>query len=256
MNGVHALVPLNEQELLAFVLGGAALPVQASRLSEQDRARRLHPAVLLLALVADDPHLSIHSRRVRLLTHHLVRALHLAPDEAMPVELAALVHDIGKLAIPAEVLQKASCLTHEEFAHIKQHPAYGAVILRQMGMPSQVRRIVYHHHERWDGSGYPAGLRGETIPLGARIVTVADAFEAMTSHWPYQAPCTLTQALEELRRCAGTQFDPVLVEHFCASLDAGLPGLSPFVPGRCAGTDEDEVLAVFARKRDDENFLS
>ncbi len=82
-------------------------------------------------------------------------------------------------------------------------------------------------------------------------MAVADAFEVMTSHWPYQAPRTLTQALEKLRRCGGTQFDPVLVERFCASLEADRPGLSPFVPGRCAGTDEEEVVAVFARKRDD-----
>jgi HD-GYP domain-containing protein (c-di-GMP phosphodiesterase class II) len=149
------------------------------------------------------------------------------------------------------VLQKASQLTHEEFAHIKQHPAYGVLMLEQMGMLNQVKCIVYHHHEHWDGSGYPRGLQGEAIPIGACIVAIADAFEVMISCRLYQAPRTPTRALEELRRCAGTQFDPVLVERFCTSLEADLSGTSPFVPGRYVGTNEDKVLAVVARKRDE-----
>jgi len=251
VDDVHVLVPPNEKELLAAVLDEAGLAVQARKLSGQDDNRQIHVAVLLLTLLTRDPHLYAHSYRVRLLTHHLVHVLQLPQDEATSIELAALVHDIGKLAIPAAVLQKTSRLTQEEFAHVKQHPAYGALILEQMGMLSQVRRIVYHHHEHWDSSGYPAGLQGETIPLGARIVAIADAFEVMTSHRPYQAPRTRTQALEELRTCAGIQFDPVLVDRFCTSLEADLPSMSPFVPGRCAETNEDEVLAVFARKRDE-----
>jgi putative nucleotidyltransferase with HDIG domain len=251
VDDVHVLVPPNEKELLAAVLDEAGLALQARKRSGQDDRRQIRVAVLPLALLKRDPYLYTHCCRVRLLTHHLVHVLQFPQDEAISIELAALVHDIGKLAIPAVVLQKASRLTQEEFAHVKQHPAYGAVMLEQMGMLSQVRRIVYHHHEHWDGSGYPAGLQGETIPLGARIVAIADAFEVMTSQRPYQAPRTPTQALEELRTCAGIQFDPVLVERFCTSLEADLPGMSPFVPGRCAGTNEDEVLAVVARKCDE-----
>jgi len=249
MDRVHTVVPPNEQELLTMVFGGAALPAKARRLPGQDDTRQLHLAALLLILLAKDPHLYTHSRRVRLLTHHLAcGVLYLSQDEAMPMELAALVHDIGKLAILDEVLQKASPLTQAEFAHIKQHPALGAVILRQLGMPTQVTGVVYHHHEHWDGAGYPSGLQGEAIPLGARIVAVADAFEVMTSHRPYQTPRTPAQALEELRRCAGTQFDPFLVERFCTSLEADLPGTSLSEPGRYAGTHDDGVLAVVARK--------
>lgn len=208
MDGVHALFPPDERELPAQV--------------RQYDTRQKHLSVMLLALVANNLHLYIHSRRVQLLTHHLAQILHLPPDEATQIELAALVHDIGKLAIPAEVLQKASRLTHEEFAHIKQHPAYGAVILRQMGMLNHITGIVYHHHEHWNGSGYPAGLQEEAIPLGARIVAIADAFEVITSHRSYQTPRTPAQGLEELRRCAGSQFDPALVDRFCTSLVADL----------------------------------
>lgn len=134
--------------------------------------------------------------------------------------------------------------------HIKRHPAYGAVILRQMGMPSQVTHIVSHHHEHWDGGGYPAGLQREAIPLGARIVAIANAFEVMTSHRPYQAPRPPIQALEELRRCAGTQFDPVLVDRFCSIMGADLSGSSPVEIGRDAGTNGAGVLTVGTRKDD------
>jgi putative nucleotidyltransferase with HDIG domain len=248
MDGVHTLVPFGEQELLDFGIGQAALSMQESRLPELDGTRQLHLNDMLPALVTKDPHLYTHSCHVQLLTHRLAQVLHLSPYEATLIELAALIHDIGKLVIPAAVLQKASRLTHEEFTHIKQHPVCGAVILTQMGIPYQVRCIVYHHHEHWDGGGYPAGLQGEAIPLGARLVAIADAFEVMTSHRPYQAPRTSTQALEELRRCAGSQFDPILVDRFCTSLETGFFGTSPFETGKGTGVNDDGMLAVVTRK--------
>jgi putative nucleotidyltransferase with HDIG domain len=232
------LILPGEQEFLAAVLDRAAWP-----LFPGGNVRQKHLG-MLVTLVANNPSLYIHSHRVRLLTHHLTCVLHLSQDQVISIELAALLHDIGKLAIPTSTLQKASRLTQEEFMHIKRHPAYGAVILKQMGMLSQVTHVVYHHHEHWDGGGYPAGLQGETIPLGARIVAIADAFEVMTSHRPYQAPRPPIQALEELRRCAGTQFDPVLVDRFCSSLEADLSGPPPIEMGGCAGTNGTEVLTV------------
>jgi putative nucleotidyltransferase with HDIG domain len=180
----------------------------------------------------NNPSLYVHSHRVRLLTHHQAYVLHLSQSQANAIELAALLHDIGKLAIPNSTLQKASHLTHEELMRIRRHPAYGAVILKQMGMLSQVTHVVYHHHEHWNGGGYPAGIQGEEIPLGARIIAIADAFEVMTSHRPYQAPRPPIQAVEELRRCAGTQFDPILVDRFCSSLESDLSCFSSFKIGK------------------------
>ncbi len=177
-------------------------------------------SALMLTLKAKDPQLYEHSRRVEYFAHCLTQALHLSQEEAITIELAGLFHDIGKIATHNDVLQKASCLTRKEFEDIKQHAARGAQIINHIKMLNNVVPMVRHHHERWDGQGYPDGLQGDAIPFGARIVAIADAFEAMTSHRAYITTRTPAQALEELRRCAGTQFDPVLVDRFCTCLEA------------------------------------
>lgn len=179
-------------------------------------------SVLTLTLKAKDPQLYEHCRRVQEITHFLTQALRLPQAESIAIELAGLFHDIGKISIPNDVLQKASYLTSQEFQDVKLHAVGGAQILSQIKMLDKVVPMVHHHHERWDGNGYPSGLQGEAIPFGARIVAIADAFEVMTSHRAYVITRTSAQALEELRRCAGTQFDPVLVARFCTSLEDGL----------------------------------
>jgi putative nucleotidyltransferase with HDIG domain len=177
-------------------------------------------STLILTLKVKDPQLYGHSYRVQQLIHHLAQTLHLPQEEAIMMELAGLFHDIGKLSIHNDLLQKASCLTMQEFEDIKQHPARGAQIISQVKMLKRAVPMVRHHHERWDGHGYPAGLRTEAIPSGARMIAIADAFDVMTSHRPYITTHTPAQALEELRRCAGTQFDPILVDRFCFCLEA------------------------------------
>jgi HD-GYP domain-containing protein (c-di-GMP phosphodiesterase class II) len=114
---------------------------------------------------------------------------------------------------------RKQAITHKELVYIKRHPKYGAALLSQMRMPSQGAHTVYHHHEHLDGGGYPTGIQGEAVPLGARMIAITDAFEVITSRRPYRAPRLPMMALEELRRCAGTQFDPVLVDRFCTSLE-------------------------------------
>jgi putative nucleotidyltransferase with HDIG domain len=161
-----------------------------------------------------------HSRRVQHLARHLAQKLALAASETKIIEQAALFHDLGKILIDDAVLQKTSSLTQKEFEQMKQHPAYGAMLLRQIGASKEVVALVYHHHERWDGCGYPTRLRGEAIPLGARIIGIADAFDAMTASRPYSARRTEEQALAELRRCAGTQFDPTLTDLFCRGMQS------------------------------------
>jgi putative nucleotidyltransferase with HDIG domain len=156
-----------------------------------------------------------HSLSVQSTAYSLAQSLSLSEAEISTVEMAALLHDIGKIMLPDDILQKAGKLTQQEFETLKQHSASGAQLLQQMKMPEKMIPLVYHHHERWDGSGYPDGIAGNTIPLGARIIALSDAFDAMTSNRPYQSPRTSAEALAELQRCAGTQFDPFLTNHFC-----------------------------------------
>jgi HD-GYP domain-containing protein (c-di-GMP phosphodiesterase class II) len=128
-------------------------------------------------------------------------------------------HDIGKIAIPDAILNKPAPLSHEERKVIETHPAAGEQILAPVPFLSRVRRIVRHDHERWDGTGYPDGLRGPQIPIGARIVFVVDSFHAMVSDRPYRKGMPEAAAREELRANAGTQFDPAVVDAFLRVLD-------------------------------------
>ena len=140
--------------------------------------------------------------------------LHLSEAESLKVGLAAFFHDIGKMNISDAILYKASGLSRQEYEIIKNHPAYGAEILSQFKLIKSVVPSLYHHHERIDGKGYPEGLRGNAIPLGARMIAIVDAFEVMTSQRIYQNSRTSLQAIEELYENAGTQFDAELVELF------------------------------------------
>ena len=221
MDCLYSALP-NDGEPPWVVSDGETLPDKASKRSEPGSAYLGLPATLILTLKIKDAQLYIHSRRVQQFTHLLMLASNLPKERAAAIELAALFHDIGKIVLPGALLQKATCLTQEEFETIKKHPLYSALILNKLGMPDNVVEVVYHHHECWDGRGYPGGLRGEAIPLGARLIAIADAFEAMTAHRIYQTRRTPMQALEELRRCAGSQFDPVLVERFYTKLQTVL----------------------------------
>lgn len=160
-------------------------------------------------------HLYHHSLSVQSLAYRLAQHLSLSEAEISTVELAALLHDVGKLMLPDEILQKEGKLTDQEFETLKKHSASGAQLLHQMKLPETMIPLVYHHHERWDGSGYPDGIAGDAIPLGARIIALSDAFDAMTAQRPYQPSRTSAEALAEIERCAGTQFDPFLTNHFC-----------------------------------------
>ncbi len=221
MDCLYSALP-NDGEPPWVVSDGETLPDKASKRSEPGSAYLGLPATLILTLKIKDAQLYIHSRRVQQFTHLLMLASNLPKERAAAIELAALFHDIGKIVLPGALLQKATCLTQEEFETIKKHPLYSALNLNKLGMPDNVVEVVYHHHECWDGRGYPGGLRGEAIPLGARLIAIADAFEAMTAHRIYQTRRTPMQALEELRRCAGSQFDPVLVERFYTKLQTVL----------------------------------
>jgi len=128
--------------------------------------------------------------------------------------LAGLMHDIGKIEIPLTVLNKAGPLTIEELDLIKKHPLYGVKIIQGMGYCDEIANSVLHHHERWDGNGYPGGLKGTAIPLFSRIIAVTDAFDAMLTNRPYKRALTKDEAIRELIAEAGYQFDPGIVEDF------------------------------------------
>jgi putative nucleotidyltransferase with HDIG domain len=180
-------------------------------------------AALSAAIEARDPYSRGHSSRVTVFAQAMAKRIGLDQERVSVLRLGALLHDIGKLAVPSSVLLKPGPLSEAEFGVMRRHPAAGARMLRSLGAPDTILPVVLHHHERWDGSGYPTGCGGKEIPLEARVLCVADSFDAMTSNRPYRAPWKPDEALEELERCAGSQFDREVVDAFAGAWEeAGL----------------------------------
>src|SRR5262245_44532226 len=169
---------------------------------------------LALAIDAKDQTAQSHIRRVQVYAAGLARALGMTDNEIQGVKTAALLHDIGKLAVPEHILSKPGPLTQEEFQKIRIHPQVGAEIISGVPFPYPVAPLILSHHERWDGKGYPAGLKGEEVPLGARILSVVDYFDALMSERPYHKPMSLEAALGLLRQEAGKALDPRVVQTF------------------------------------------
>lgn len=167
--------------------------------------------VLALALDYRDKSTSGHSRRVADLTVRVAKRHGIKGEALEQTEYGALLHDIGKLKIPDSILWKPQSLDDAEWVTMKKHPQYGYEFLRDLEFLDEAAELVLAHHEKFDGSGYPRGLRGKDIPLGARIFAVVDAVDAMIYQRPYNAPVTFREAAKEVRRCAGTHFDPDLV---------------------------------------------
>jgi putative nucleotidyltransferase with HDIG domain len=243
---LHGFVVLVDTALtpIALVVGIAAvdhpfvllavLPVLALlALLSRERERRIaetlalshayRGSALLMGemLEADDPYTGgEHSRGVVVLALAVGRELGLDARAQRDLEFGALLHDIGKLRTPDTILNKPGPLTEDEWAVIRRHPIDGQAMLDRIGGAlSDVGRIVRAHHERWDGDGYPDGLRGEQIPLGSRVVAVCDAFDAMTTNRPYRRRVDSAVAMAELRTCSGTQFDPSVVDAFARVLE-------------------------------------
>jgi hypothetical protein len=173
------------------------------------------------AIDAKDAHTRSHSEEVALAAFLLARAMGFSPTDADRVHVAGHLHDIGKIGVPDAVLLKAGTLTPEEWEHMRAHPVIGARIVSPVAdlADEGVAAMILHHHERWDGRGYPHGLRGEAIPLGARIIALADSLSAMLQHRPYRPAMHFEQAEAELLRCSGSQFDPAVVQAFVTVRD-------------------------------------
>jgi putative nucleotidyltransferase with HDIG domain len=180
-------------------------------------------ARLSAAIEARDPYAKGHSSRVTVFAQAMARRIGLDKERVSILRQGALLHDVGKLAVPSSVLLKRGPLTEAEVGQMRRHPAAGARMLETLGAPTTILPVVLHHHERWDGAGYPTGRRGEEIPLEARVLCIVDSFDAMTSTRPYRAPRRPDDAWDELQRCSGTQFDPELVQAFAeAWAESGL----------------------------------
>ena len=175
------------------------------------------------AIRAKDPHLGGHSREVSRYVHRVAERLGLDARGREQLTFASLLHDLGKIGITERILLKPGALTPEEYTIIKLHPRIGSRLVEQVNALAPLAPSILHHHERFDGTGYPSGLKGEQIPLESRVIGIVDAFSAMTSDRPYRGRMSLDAACEELERCAGSQFDPEVVRLFVEEVRADPP---------------------------------
>jgi putative nucleotidyltransferase with HDIG domain len=176
---------------------------------------------LAAAIDAKDPYTRGHSERVSSYSMAIARHLGLSQEEVFRVRIAAILHDVGKLGVRDGILNKPGGLTEEEFAVMRKHPAIGAQIMEPIRMLKDIIPGIRNHHETWDGQGYPDRLSGEEIPLVARIIGVADTFDAMTTNRPYQQAKSLEFVLEKMRAMSSTRFDPEVVSALLAAVEAG-----------------------------------
>jgi len=170
--------------------------------------------VMLGIINAKDRDTYLHLEKVAEYVEMIGNGLKLGEKEVKHLKLAAILHDVGKLEIPRHILTKAEPLTRDEWSIIKQHPKWGANMVRSMQSFDSLIPMILYHHERYDGTGYPNGLKGEDIPLGSRIIAVADSFDAITNSRPYRKALSYEEAMKEIIRCSGTQFDPLVVDVF------------------------------------------
>ncbi len=222
MRGVHEIGAGN-LNFKINIKGKSELAILANAFNEMaDNLKELYIGVLRAmakALEHRDKFVGGHDQRVSEYAANLAVHIGLDQEEIANIHLAGQVQNIGHIAVPDVILEKTGKLTAEEYETMKQHTLVGADILKQIEALRGVVPLVMHHHERYDGKGYPQGLSGKTIPLGARILAVADAFDAMTSEQKHRAPISRRDAMEELKRNAGTQLDPELVGAFVVMLE-------------------------------------
>jgi len=173
---------------------------------------------LAYAIDAKDQYTQGHSQKVSAYAALLAEALGMTDPEVEEIRLGALLHDVGKVGIPEAILNKGGPLNPDEWETMKTHVSYGGKLLEPLRPMARIRQMVLHHHEFFDGSGYPDALSGETIPLGARIITIADSYDTITSDRSYKKGRTADEALSELERCANTQFDPRLIAAFVRAM--------------------------------------
>ena len=192
------------------------------KIAESQSMRNRTVQVILNTLNEKNKRERIHSQNVSKICRKIAEIMKFEPEVVKEIELAGLLHDIGKITIDDNILNKKGTLTNAEFEQIKRHPESGYQIMKSVDAYTKLADYILSHHERWDGKGYPRGLAGDSIPLIARIINIADAYEAMTANRSYRRGMTHEEALEELKECAGTQFDPyiaVTFRNYCLNND-------------------------------------
>ncbi len=220
----------------------------------QEGAYSATMAALCQAVETKDFYTRGHSERVSRGATMLARQIGMGAERVEAIRYAGMLHDVGKLGVPTKVLQKTGPLTEEELAAIQLHPMRGLEIVRQIGFLTEALDGIMHHHERMDGKGYPMGLAGDEIPEFARVIAVADAFDSMTSTRSYRGARSVEEAVAELRKCSGMQFDPMLVDAFIAALTrerwesqaTGQPPSAALLadfPAQVAAQDHDDPTA-------------
>jgi len=206
-------------ELVSVLSGQAAAAIENAHLYEKLEQSYLSMMVTLSCVVeARDLYTDKHMKDIAEYSVEIANKMNLPEEDIENIRKAALLHDLGKISIPDNILMKPDKLSEEEIEIIKKHPENGAKIIEPVEPLRHAKDIIKHHQECYDGSGYPDGLKGEAIPLGARIIAVADAFGAMTTDRPYRKALSIEEAVNELGRCSGTQFDPDIVKIFLALL--------------------------------------
>jgi len=236
--GVHIVVNwpgnLMEQanligELASFwivgVVPGSLFERQRFLMRQVSHANEETLLSLVSALDLREHSTRMHSQRVREYTQLLTANFGLPGDEVRDIGFGALLHDVGKIAVPDHVLLKTDTLSGEEWEVMRRHPEAGYRIVKRIGFLKEAAELVYTHHECWDGSGYPRGLQGEAIPLGARLFMVADVYDAITSDRPYHSAVSHAEAARLIAEKSGTQFDPAAVEAFLALPERDFDGV-------------------------------
>lgn len=219
--------------LALYVLVGAFVRTVALREEAEEKARRLQQVFLGTVsslsniLDARDPHTARHSHNVAGYALAIAKEMGLPRVQREAIYIAGLLHDIGKIGIAEALLKKPGRLSPAEWEEVKRHPVLSYRILWDIPELQEIAIITLYHHEWWNGNGYPYGLKGEQIPLGARILCVADSFDAMISERVYKPALTPEAAIEELKRCAGSQFDPAVVQAFLRCIEKGEPMQRP-----------------------------
>ena len=213
--------PFTDEDLLHSISRAASLPADDRKppssqwsglhLASQRKQAALEGIhALVCAVEAKDPYTRLHSEQVAHYTSHLARRLGLPAESIESISLAALVHDVGKIGVPDNILTKPGKLSEQEMARVRMHPGLGEYIIQNLSLFDMEATIIRHHHENWDGSGYPDSLSAEEIPLGSRLIRITDAMDAMLMQRSYKSAYPVETMLDELERCAETDFDPAI----------------------------------------------